>query len=106
MGDSIIVNTVMDNELIKIKVVYMGEELIEHRNGKKYASYKFKTKGVEGSIFDEDSELIVWVSHDKNKIPIKIESKILVGIVKAFISSVENLKEVNTQIEKDFKLKY
>ncbi len=105
IGDTILVNTVMDNELIKIKVIYIGEELIEHRNGKKYLCYKFKTKGVDGSIFDEDSELIVWVSHDKNKIPIKIESEILVGSVKAFISSVKNLKEANTQVEKDFIMK-
>ncbi len=105
-GDTIPVNTVMDNELIKIKVVCMGEDSVEHRNGKKYACYKFKTKGVEGSIFDKDSELIVWVSRDKNKIPIKIESKILVGSVKAFVSSVENLKEINTDVGKDFTKKY
>ncbi len=102
VGDTIPVNTVMDNELIKINVVFLGEENLIHRNNNIYPCYKFKTKGVEGSIFDEDSEFFVWVSKDKNKIPIKVESKILVGTVKAFISSIKNPKDSTSVIIQDF----
>ena len=91
----------MDNEIIRINVNYLGEEIIKHRNGSAYPCYKFKTKGVEGSIFDEDSEIIVWVSKDKNKIPLKIETKILVGSVKAFVNYISNPK-YNSVIVNDF----
>lgn len=90
LGDTILVNTVMDNELITLNIIFLGRELVKHKNSKYYPTYKLKTSGVAGSIFDEDSEMFVWVSADKNKIPIKVESKILVGSVKAFIRSVEN----------------
>lgn len=90
VGDTIYVNTVMDNELITLNIIYLGRELVKHKNSKYYSTYKLKTSGVAGSIFDEDSEMFVWVSADENKIPIKVESKILVGSVKAFISSLEN----------------
>lgn len=102
IGDTIPVNTVMDNEIIKINVVFLGEEELEHKNNKKYLTYKFKTKGVEGSIFDEDSEFFVWVSKDKNKIPIKVESKILVGSVKAYISSIKKPKDAASLVIQDF----
>ena len=102
IGDTIPVNTVMDNELIKINVVFLGVEKLEHRNNNTYPCYKFKTKGVEGSIFDENSEFFVWVSKDKNKIPIKVESEILVGTVKAFISSIKNPKDSTSVIIQDF----
>lgn len=100
-GDTIPVKTVMDNEIIYINVVFLGQEDVLHKNEKTYSAYKFKTKGVEGSIFDEKSEMVVWVSKDKNKIPLKIETKILVGSIKAFVSQIENPKEVSPVI-KDF----
>lgn len=100
-NDTIPVNTVMDNEIIKINVIYLGKEVITHRNEKSYPCYKFKTKGVAGSIFDDKSEVLVWVSQDENKIPLKIESEILVGSVIAYIQTIRNPKQTNT-ITKDF----
>lgn len=100
-GDTIEVNTVMDNEIIKLNVIYVGEETIIHRNTKSYPCYKFKTKGVEGSIFDESAEIVVWVSRDENKIPLMVESKIIVGSVKAYIQTIKKPKN-NSGIITDF----
>ena len=102
IGEIIAINTVMDNELIQIKIVYLGEEILEHINKQKYPSYKFSTKAVGGSVFDEDSEIIVWISKDKNRIPLKVQSEILVGSVIAYISSVRNPKDNQSEIIKDF----
>jgi len=104
IGDTIPVNTIMDNEIIKINVIYLGKEKIIHRNEQSYPCYKFKTKGVEGSIFDDKSEVVVWVSQDENKIPLKIESEILVGSVVAYIQTIKKPKK-KTSIINDFLIK-
>lgn len=101
IGDTIPVKAVIDNQIIKLEVIYLGKENVLHKNTKTYQSYKFKTKGVEGSVFDDNSEIFVWVSADENKIPLKIESEILVGSVKAYINTVKKPKQ-ETQIIKDF----
>ena len=102
IADTISINTIMDNELVQINVVYLGEELLIHKNKKKYPTYKFKTKAVGGSVFDQDSEIIVWLSKDKNKIPLKIQSQILVGSVIAYLNYVVMPKDTDSEIIKDF----
>jgi hypothetical protein len=47
---------------------------------------------VEGTIFSGGEDLTVWVTDDKNKIPVLIKAKILVGSVKGVFQSAENLK--------------
>ncbi len=45
-----------------------------------------------GESFDDGDEFFMWVSDDKNKIPLYFESPIRVGKVRAYISSFANLK--------------
>ena len=92
----------MDNEFVEIKIIYLGEELLEHKNKQKYPTYKFTTKAVGGSVFDENSEIVVWVSKDKNRIPLKVQSEILVGSVVAYVFKVKNPKDKTSGIIKDF----
>jgi hypothetical protein len=102
--EAIIISTVMDNQIVKLKISYCGKELVEHKNGISYLSHKLRTKGVEGSIFDKDSEIFVWVSADNNRIPIKVESEILVGSVQAYLKSVRMPKEKQSIIINSFVL--
>ncbi|MBN2669954.1 MAG: DUF3108 domain-containing protein [Bacteroidales bacterium] len=98
VGDVIPIHTVMDNELILINVTYEGKTTVTMKDGTVLPAFKLKSKGVAGSIFDEDSEIHVWVSRDRNKIPLKIESEILVGTVKAFLVSVRKPNEKESKV--------
>ena len=100
-GDTISVNTIMDNEIIPINAIYLGIEEIRHKNEKLYTCYKFKTRAVKGTIFDSDSEIIIWISRDENKIPIKIKAEILVGSVVAYLRTVEKPK-IKSKLLEDF----
>ena len=93
------VKTLMSDKIINIRVKYLKTEEITHKNNKKYLCYKIATQTVEGSIFEKGQELFVWISADKNQIPIKISGDILVGSVEVYLNSVENMtypKEINT----------
>jgi len=101
-GALIPIKVFMDDKLITINIYYDGDEIVEHKNGKKYPSHKFRTKGVPGTIFDEDSDILVWVSKDANKIPIKVEAEIIIGTVIAFVESVRKPKVKDAILAKDF----
>lgn len=52
----------------------------------------YQAELVSGYIFNEGDLMDIWVSDDKNKVPVLIESPVSFGSVKAVIKSVNNLK--------------
>ncbi len=54
---------------------------------------------VAGEVFDENSKMNIWVSNDKNRIPLLIESPVSIGSVKAILVSAIGLKEYKTYVE-------
>jgi hypothetical protein len=47
---------------------------------------------IEGTIFKSGEALYIWITDDKNHLPILVEAKILVGSVKALFKGAENLR--------------
>jgi hypothetical protein len=88
-GDSIPVIVILDTSVYNLYIRYLGKEILESRDGKKYKCIKFSALLVEGTIFKGGEDLFAWVTDDKNRIPILVEAKILVGSVKAYLRSVQ-----------------
>ncbi|MBI9038376.1 MAG: DUF3108 domain-containing protein [Bacteroidales bacterium] len=91
-GDKIPVSMIIDNEIFNLFIRYINKEVVENIDGKLYNCIKFKAMLVEGTIFSKGEDLTVWVTDDKNKIPIIAEAKILVGSVKAYLTQAKGLK--------------
>jgi hypothetical protein len=53
---------------------------------------KFTVEVIAGSVFKGDENIILWVSDDKNHVPVELESPIIVGRVKGRILRCDNLK--------------
>ena len=83
---------VIDNEIHDLYFRYRGKGVIETRNGEVYKCLKFTALLLEGSLFKGGEDLVVWVSDDKNKIPVLIEAKILVGSVKVYLEEATGLR--------------
>lgn len=47
---------------------------------------------VKGNVFSENAKLHVWIAEDLNRIPVQIESPLVVGSVKAILKTYTNLK--------------
>ena len=45
-----------------------------------------------GKIFKEERGMRIWISDDENKLMIKVETKIIVGVISAELSAFEGLK--------------
>jgi len=91
-GDKISFKLIIGGEFYELFIRYLGKEQIINRTGEKFNCIKFSAVVVEGTIFRGGEDLIVWVTDDKNKIPVMAEAKILVGSVKAYLTSSEGLK--------------
>jgi hypothetical protein len=85
-------NLIVNGKVYNLFVRYLGKEQLEMPDGKVYNAIKFSALLVEGTIFDGGEDMTVWVSDDKNKIPLKVQAKIQVGWVKAFLKSTKGLK--------------
>jgi len=93
IGDTIPLQLMMDKEVYSnVYVRYMGKARAQDQNGKYYKCIKFRPFLVEGTLFEEGEFMNVYVTDDKNHLPIMVEAEILVGSVKAFLSSYRNVK--------------
>lgn len=55
-------------------------------------TYLFEPTLIAGNVFDEKSKMKIWVSQDRNKVPLLIESPISVGKIKAVLIDHKKLK--------------
>jgi len=74
----------LDDEIYPLYIRYLGKSTLKT----KYGSYKtimFKPKLIEGTLFKGGEEMTVFVTDDKYKIPVYIETPIVVGKVKVYL---------------------
>ena len=90
-GDRIPITMAIDNEIFDLYIRYLGRERLRTRDGTIFNTIRFSAMLVEGTIFKGGEDLQVWVTDDKNRVPIQVEAKILVGSVKAVLTGMEGL---------------
>lgn len=98
-GDIFRINAFMDYEMWPFYVKYKGIEEVKVDMGT-FKCHKFVPVVQEGRVFKSEEDMNVWVTADANKIPILLESKILVGSVKMEISGYKNLVAPIAKVEK------
>jgi hypothetical protein len=91
IGEKIPFRMIIDGDIFDLYGKYLGVEIIENYDGRIYRCHKFSAMLVKGTIFSGGEDLFVWLTDDKNKIPILVEAKILVGSVKAVFTGAKNL---------------
>ncbi|NPA35250.1 MAG: DUF3108 domain-containing protein [Chlorobi bacterium] len=91
-GDKIPINMVLDGKTYNLYIRYKGREKKKNRDGRKFNCLKFSPLLVDGTIFTSGEGMTVWVTDDKNRIPIIVEAKILIGSVKAVFIGAEGLR--------------
>ncbi len=89
-GDVIVIYAYVDGELEPVKMRYVGKEKIKAKAGT-FNTLKFQPIVQKGRVFNDPEDLTVYVTDDKNKIPVLAKAKILVGSVKMQLTDFENL---------------
>ena len=89
-GDTYEVNIFLDEELTPTKIKYLGKETIRTRKGK-FRCHKFAPVVVEGRIFPDEDAATIWITDDKNKIPIMAKAKLHFGTMKMHLVKWDGL---------------
>ena len=97
--DRVPIPVFLDNEVHTINVRYLGKETITTKYGK-FKTIKIKPSTIQGTIFKDDDKMTVWVTDDANRVPVRVESPIVVGKVRIDMTSFENLRSPMTALVK------
>jgi hypothetical protein len=99
MGEKIPFRMFLENEVHELYIRYLGRETVKTRYGK-FRAIKFKPLLVPGTIFNGGEQMTVWVSDDENRLPVRIESSILIGSIKVDMTDYKNLRYPLSSLEK------
>lgn len=91
-GSSFPLTFAIDNEVYNIKYRFVGRETISLKNVGKFRTLKFAVEVVAGDVFTGEQELYIWITDDKNHIPLIAETPIIVGKVRVMLMKMSNLK--------------
>ncbi len=87
-----------ENKVERLHFRYLGEEAVKTRNRMSFRCHKISILLMKGDFFPGGEYMNVWISADKNRVPIMVETNILVGSVKAVLKSFEGLKAPLTSV--------
>jgi len=92
-GTAIPVSLVFNNQPTSLQMIAAGKGIIKARDGKQYHCSKFTIK-INSTVyfFKEGSNVVVWLTADKNKVPVFVEAELIIGSVKIYLKEAKGLR--------------
>lgn len=98
-GEQINLDMFFDKEIYPLNIKYSGKETKIIKGLGEFKTIKMVPDLVSGNVFKEGDKMTMWVSDDRNKIPLLIESPVSVGSIKAVLKSYSGLRyDLNSKI--------
>lgn len=91
INDLIPITLLISRKVYSLHIRYLGVEEIDSEFGR-FRCVKFKPLLVDGTIFKGGENMTVWVTDDNNRLPLYIESELLVGTVRVYLTKYCNLR--------------
>lgn len=85
------INIWIDDEMFAFQVKVVGIENIKTKFGS-ISSLKIVPQVMSGRVFKDKEGVTLWVSNDRNHVPLAIKAELVVGSLKADIDSYSNVK--------------
>lgn len=96
VGEKIKVRLLISNRIYNLYIRYLGIDIVQTRDGTNVECHKFSPLLLKGSSFKGGEDMTVWVSNDKNRVPVMAEAKVVIGNVKGVLSSYKGLRHKST----------
>lgn len=90
-GDVFPVNFYLDHKNYEFRFKFIGKETIETELGT-FNTLKIKPQVVEGRVFKDSEAITMWVTDDENHIPLRAQSEIWVGSLKADLIDMKGIR--------------
>lgn len=94
-GEKLNIDIFLDQKTYNIGLTYLGKETLDTDLGK-FKCAKFSPQLLSGDIFKDGDQMTVWVTDDENRVPLMIESPLVVGSVKCYLTDISGLKNPQT----------
>jgi hypothetical protein len=89
-GEEISIKMFFDQEINDFKLRMIGREIIKTKFGK-FKTLMFRPLVQSGRVFKEQESVTVWISDDKNKVPLKIKASLAIGSLRADLDEFKGL---------------
>ena len=82
----------IDDDIFNVYFILYGRETIRVKGLGKVRTIKFAAKLLEGEVFKGETDMLIWVSDDDNRLPVYFEAPLLVGTARGRMSTYTGLK--------------
>jgi len=91
-GDTLFFKGYLDGKVYEFNIKYLGKEKIKTAFGKIWTALLDPIM-PDTKLFSGKDALKIWVSDDKNRVPVKIRAKIFIGAIELDLQKHEGLQE-------------
>ena len=90
-GDTLTIRGFFEDACYTLKILYQGKEIVKTKIGK-IPSHILMPVLPENQIFDGANSITIWISDDKNRIPVKMSAKMFIGHTGIELTGFRGLK--------------
>lgn len=89
-NDEINLTMFFDSKSYNFKLRFLEVEYLKTKWGK-IKTYKLRPYVESGRVFKSNESVVIWITADENKIPIKLKASLAVGSIRAELASFKGL---------------
>jgi hypothetical protein len=93
VNDLIHLQNFYKDKVYNLDVKYLGKEVVEVPAGK-FECIIVEPLVKEGGLFKHEGNIIIWLTDDELKMPVKVRTKVVIGYVEAKLTNYEGLAGV------------
>ncbi len=90
-GDTIFLQNFYKDRVYDLKVVVRGREIVEVDAGV-FRTILIEPLVREGGLFKSEGQILIWLSDDERKIPVKVSTEVLIGSIDAELVGYRGLR--------------
>ena len=90
VGDGFYLENFYKDKVYPLQVVYRGKETVTVEAGT-FDCIMVEPLVVEGGLFKSEGSIIVWLTDDEVKMPVKVKSKVIIGSIDAELTKYEGV---------------
>lgn len=100
IGDSFYLENFFKDKIYPLNVVYLGKETITVEAGT-FDCIMIEPLVVEGGLFKSEGSIIIWLTDDEAKMPVKVKSKVIIGSIDAELTKFEGVSKKMVSFKKN-----
>ncbi|RYY37143.1 MAG: DUF3108 domain-containing protein [Sphingobacteriaceae bacterium] len=99
VGETITMPYFLEDGIHNLTVTYLGKEQVKCSLGI-FNCLKFNPTIIPGKIFKKNSKLMLWVTDDGNRIPVRAHVEVIVGSLTMDLTAAKGLKQPLNPVKK------